>query len=1036
MGFETLVDQIVRTARETAEVSRARRSGVLGQAQQTLTRLQQQASQSSSLADFAARAGIEPMPGLSAMQREAATVPPENEFATALRALAARGLDSPEKVATWAQQQAGSAPSFTALAERVPGLVPGIKPPTLADQDPLLGARAFNARFKPPPISYDGYTMPEFTPAEEIELGLRPSRPLLPQLRWIDREVGRALLSPLTGYSGEVAGEPQYSDAFPLGGDALYQTLPRGFAEESLRPTSLAAMAVPQVRAGGLLGTAAANAALQGGANVGLDLALGRTDPSSLALSATVGGVLGGVTAPGVVSGVREAVQSSPEVRRVATHLAGETGSLRLPGGSEPAETAAETAVEAVDDEAAAVLPASVTRFRDALRASKPLGDEERAALKEAAHATQAAKMGRIGASDLPWQEKRALRSGAQRGRIIPAVTPVKITSSDIDELHNLIESAGASGRITPWEINIGHDALDLLTAGVRTNSRKPLNIMPSERDVLRRALGADTADAIPTTQAGVDRFQQLVHYAGVPRALQASMDISAPGRQGILYLARYPKQWAKAWKPMVKAWKSEAYTTQRMQDMLEDADVQYLRMYGLDLTGIPGKAEEAFVAADVAQRIPGVGRGVKASERAYSMYLDDLRVAVGKQKLRRLEARYGKGNIPGEVMQSVVSGINHATGRGGVGALEDVVPALNAAFFSPKFFASRLQTLSDLVDPRIPWEARKEMWMDVGAFVGLGTSVLATAVAADRMREEFGVPGPRIAVSIDPRNTDFGKIRAGNVRIDFWGGFQPLARAATQFATGQKTVTGLDNPIATARADVIKNFVRSKLSPAGGIVWDAVLNKGKRYPTGSPMTVTDWDSPAGYKGPAVTALRAMTPLVFQAMADGFMESGPAGATVGVVGGTGIGVQAYEGAGGKTPEELVAANMDARVAKMEQQFTEAADASFGTPAWQAAFAEDLGEWGIDPKDAGSLGELKQAFVEKHLAGAVEQGWREVDAKEELQAYFDRLPSVKKFDRKLKAYETRYWREHPDAWREAYDAGYDFRGDDGGLYDAP
>jgi hypothetical protein len=41
--------------------------------------------------------------------------------------------------------------------------------------------------------------------------------------------------------------------------------------------------------------------------------------------------------------------------------------------------------------------------------------------------------------------------------------------------------------------------------------------------------------------------------------------------------------------------------------------------------------------------------------------------------------------------------------------------------------------------------------------------------------------------VEIDPRSTDFGKIKVGNIRWDIWGGFQQWVRVASQLATGER---------------------------------------------------------------------------------------------------------------------------------------------------------------------------------------------------------------------------------------------------------
>jgi hypothetical protein len=96
--------------------------------------------------------------------------------------------------------------------------------------------------------------------------------------------------------------------------------------------------------------------------------------------------------------------------------------------------------------------------------------------------------------------------------------------------------------------------------------------------------------------------------------------------------------------------------------------------------------------------------------------------------------------------------------------------------------------------------------------------------------------------VSIDPRSSDFGKIKIGNTRVDLWGGFQQYIRLAAQLTTGQTVssssgrVTNLGQGYKpTTRLDVLLNAVESKTAPVLSFAID--LLKGQDY-QGKPINV------------------------------------------------------------------------------------------------------------------------------------------------------------------------------------------------------
>ena len=67
--------------------------------------------------------------------------------------------------------------------------------------------------------------------------------------------------------------------------------------------------------------------------------------------------------------------------------------------------------------------------------------------------------------------------------------------------------------------------------------------------------------------------------------------------------------------------------------------------------------------------------------------------------------------------------------------------------------------------------------------------------------------------VELNPKSTDFGQIRAGRTRINFWAGFQPLARYTEQIRQNQTKnrgtgeITGGEKFPFVNRADRLEQF-------------------------------------------------------------------------------------------------------------------------------------------------------------------------------------------------------------------------------------
>lgn len=352
------------------------------------------------------------------------------------------------------------------------------------------------------------------------------------------------------------------------------------------------------------------------------------------------------------------------------------------------------------------------------------------------------------------------------------------------------------------------------------------------------RGGGLPTAIATPPPPGNsiTSRLDRALSYWNAPRALVASLDNSFGFRQGIYFLPNRPAAWAKSEAAAFKAWVSQesadethrAITKSRWFQTMLDSKVEFTRYDGayddilVSRTGLSGR-EEAF-QTDLIGKLPGF----RNSSRAYATAGNTLRAQVFEDAAQVWE----KAGIKATDVdyKALASYINYATGRGSLGNLERYAPLLNGMFFAPKYFVSRLQLAAS------PWVlrqsplVRKMAAQELLKFVGTGGILLGALKAA------FKANKADADIELDPRSSDFGKVRIGARRYEFWGGFQPIARYTAQFLTGQKkTLQG--DIIPAERGEVVGGFVRSKLQPITGTAWD--LAQGRDF-IGNPLTVTE----------------------------------------------------------------------------------------------------------------------------------------------------------------------------------------------------
>lgn len=412
-----------------------------------------------------------------------------------------------------------------------------------------------------------------------------------------------------------------------------------------------------------------------------------------------------------------------------------------------------------------------------------------------------------------------------------------------------------------------------------------------SEIKLLNNTFGQKFADSVKEdVQAHTQRVSTLKSFgqgaaevAGVPRAIMASVDFSGGLRQGLAAATRHPAIFAKEWVKQFKSFASEDAYRQSLDAIENHPNFPLMRQAGLAIQDVgshnPSEHEEQFVST-LAERIPGLGKLVHASNRAYTGLLSNLRANVFNQLVETSKNAGIDVHAPEnlKLIKDFATVVNTSTGRGNLGRLEPAGQALSTALFAPRLIASRLSMLDPRYYVNLEPAARKEALTTLASLGAVTTTVLGLASAAGAQ------------VSDDPTSADFGKIKVGDTRLDILGGYQQYLRLAAELALGRKTnsttgaQTELGKGIAATRWDVLTSFLTNKEAPLPSLA--TTLLKGKDA-AGNPVSVQH------------ELLSRFTPLITQDIKDLYThDNAVGGSAVGkplaaAAGAFGVGLQTY-----------------------------------------------------------------------------------------------------------------------------------------------
>lgn len=417
---------------------------------------------------------------------------------------------------------------------------------------------------------------------------------------------------------------------------------------------------------------------------------------------------------------------------------------------------------------------------------------------------------------------------GALRGEL-PKVQFDEIRSrigqEDIDAVFNKIKD---SPLLNEWDKITARKALSKLFGEFG-------GTVPTENEIalLNKALGPEFVSAVKDKRTLFAKFKELgLQIANIPRSIMASVDMSAPFRQG-LFMAGKPKQFFGAFDDMFRAFGSEKSFKAIQEEIVRRPTFELMRDSRLALTDMDnllGTREEQFMS-NLAEKVPVAGKLVRASGRAYTGFLNKLRADVFDDLMRKAENAGLNPTKDRDLVKAISGYINTATGRGSLGAFERAAPLLNSFFFSPRLMASRLSLLNPVYYIKQPSFVRKEMLKNLLTLSGTMLTVLGLAKLAGA------------EVGTDPRSSDFSKIKINNTRVDIGGGFLQYLVLGARLITGEyvSSTTGKETKLGegykpTTRLDILQRGIESKEAPLFSLLTDIL--RGQDF-SGKPIEIS-----------------------------------------------------------------------------------------------------------------------------------------------------------------------------------------------------
>ena len=440
----------------------------------------------------------------------------------------------------------------------------------------------------------------------------------------------------------------------------------------------------------------------------------------------------------------------------------------------------------------------------------------------------------------------------------------------------------------------------------------------PGELKAIREVFGDGLGDALEKALKDKDFGDTLMDLWMFPKAVRSSFDISFPLRQGIMTSVRHPLLWSKSIADSARGFVDPDWMIKEVGKWRKDRTPYGVRMpdgsvQDMELGHILDEIMEVlptdvepFYHAGLAEKwfdkLFLIKSGpIRRSRVAFTGAGNGLRAGMTRHWLNHWKNT--ATDITPERLEKLGTLMNALTGRAtlpetGKFPLMDL---LQATWWSPQYRLSGPQVFGTMLKHFGPGQVARGV---TGGRIAPSADAQIGRIAAENF-VSFVTGGIGILtmlkmsgladVQIDPRSSDFGKIKLGPTRINFFGTLQLLVRTIAQMVTQTRLDPEL-GPQAQNPFGALGRYWQSGASPEFSVITDLIAGEtylGRTMRPSEERGVTGGDILERELSPLSSDNR-ISPLALADIKEAIEMDGLRGALIGSLGMLGLGVQSYE----------------------------------------------------------------------------------------------------------------------------------------------
>lgn len=364
---------------------------------------------------------------------------------------------------------------------------------------------------------------------------------------------------------------------------------------------------------------------------------------------------------------------------------------------------------------------------------------------------------------------------------------------------------------------------------------------LKAESEALKKQIDMEIEKARIESRDNFERVGDFMHevFSHLQKSLVGAFDASMMLKQAEFFFYDV-KHSAPSAKGAVRAMLSKKHaqlieTAIKSRPLFRESQEDGLVVTSYD--GAVGVHEEA-IHSRIAEKIPLIGRGIKASNRLFSTYLNLVRAYVYDWY------RMTYPEMTKEERQAIAQMANKGTGRGDPGNIEKHMKTAGAIMWAPHLYLAQAQQVMGPLtgfgalpfSERIPvlrraiqgptWRTQKMIAKQYGVLL-IGRTLMGLLL---------GLLGYELA-SDDPRSSDFMKMKTPNGgRADPWGGWQQLIVLSARLWYGETVRANETEPRKVRRGPVLGRVFDNKVNPTVGLIKDLLIDK--EFYGGEPLSL------------------------------------------------------------------------------------------------------------------------------------------------------------------------------------------------------